>query len=87
MSLYHGISLITGMLKNFTPREKVELDRPLVSREVHVSDVRGTEDQYTLDGQAFEFRRHTTSCNEIFGSDDKIKTDYYVECEQLLMDA
>jgi hypothetical protein len=68
-------------------REKVELERPLVSRELHITDVRGEEDRYTLDEQAFKFHQHKTSCDKIFNSDDKTKTEYYAECEQLLKDA
>ncbi|KAF2645884.1 hypothetical protein P280DRAFT_442836 [Massarina eburnea CBS 473.64] len=51
-----------------------------------VRDVRGQEDKYTLDGNGFQFYKHTSE-EKAFIDDDEIKRVYYPETEQLLKDA
>lgn len=51
-----------------------------------VHDISGEEDRYTLDSHGFQIYPHE-SVEKDFQDDDKIKTDYYPETEQLLKDA
>lgn len=51
-----------------------------------IHDVSGHELDYSLDGQGFQFYYHESSEKE-FIDDDKIKSQYYPETEQLLKDA
>ena len=61
-------------------------ERPSEPLNVVVSDVRGSESQYTLDKNGFEyFKRGSTET--AFNDDDHIKSVYYPEVEQLLRDA
>ncbi len=60
-------------------------DRPVLSVPVTVNDVTGRESQYTLDGNGFQFHRHTAAEKE-FLDDAQIKAGYYRETEQLLKD-
>ncbi|KAJ4301738.1 hypothetical protein N0V90_003831 [Kalmusia sp. IMI 367209] len=53
---------------------------------VTVRDVAGKEDQYTLDGNGFQFYKHVSKEKD-FTDDEKIKAEYYPETEQLLKDA
>ncbi|KAF2819505.1 hypothetical protein CC86DRAFT_449888 [Ophiobolus disseminans] len=61
-------------------------DRPFEIYPVTVHDVRGRERDYSLDGNGFQFYRHTANEKD-FLDDDKIKSGYYAETEQLLKDA
>ena len=61
-------------------------DRPTEPFDVVVQDIRGQEDQYTLDKNGFQIYRHT-SVEKDFASDEQIKAVYYPETEQLLKDA
>jgi len=52
---------------------------------VTITDVSGSEDEYTLDGNGFQvFQR--ASKERDFVDDEKIKTEYYPEIEKLLKD-
>lgn len=56
--------------------------------EVHnvtIRDLRGKEDQYTLDGNGFQIHKHV-SIEKDFLDEEKIKAEYYAETEQLLKD-
>ena len=61
-------------------------DRPTVQKRLIVHDVRGREDQYTLDTTGFEIYKHE-SVEKDFLDDDKIKAVYYPETEELLKKA
>lgn len=61
-------------------------ERPFEVHPTTVRDVAGREDQYTLDGNGFQFYKHT-SAEKDFLDDEKIKAGYYAETEQLLKDA
>jgi hypothetical protein len=74
-----------------SPPHATYIDRPDTYKrpsEAHrsiVRDVRGREKDYTLDGNGFQV--HSNSANEKdFLDDEKIKTGYYAEVEQLLKD-
>jgi hypothetical protein len=61
-------------------------ERETLLHPVTVHDVRGREKDYTLDGNGFQYHRHTANEKD-FLDDDKIKSGYYAETEQLLKDA
>ncbi|KAH9864713.1 hypothetical protein J1614_010649 [Plenodomus biglobosus] len=52
---------------------------------VTIHDVRGREEDFTLDKSGFQFYRHTAQEKD-FIDDERIKTGYYTEIEQLLKD-
>lgn len=56
------------------------------SHNVTIHDVRGKEDQYTLDKNGFQFHKHVSKEKD-FLDDEHIKAVYYPETEQLLKDA
>jgi hypothetical protein len=58
-------------------------DRPNEIHPVTVRDVRGREKDFTLDGNGFQLHRHTAGEKD-FLDDEKIKSGYYAETEQLL---
>lgn len=60
-------------------------DREFESHPVTVKDVRGRENEYTLDSNGFQFYRHP-SVEKDFVVDEDIKDQYYREVEQLLKD-
>jgi hypothetical protein len=59
--------------------------RPFAVHPVTVRDVRGRENEYTLDGSGFQIHRQSANEKE-FVDDEKIKSGYYAETEQLLKD-
>ncbi|KAL9086250.1 MAG: hypothetical protein Q9159_004256 [Coniocarpon cinnabarinum] len=61
-------------------------ERPTEPLDVTVNDVRGHEQDYTLDKTGFQFFKHA-SVEQAFEDDDHIKCVYYPEVEQLLKDA
>ncbi|KAJ4319050.1 hypothetical protein N0V94_004101 [Neodidymelliopsis sp. IMI 364377] len=61
-------------------------DRPVDTHPVIVKDVRGREDQFSLDVNGFEFFKHA-SAEKDFLDEEQIKNLYYKETEQLLKDA
>lgn len=50
-----------------------------------VTDVSGSEDQYTLDSHGFQYHRQPCTEKDFF-DDKKIAAEYYPECERLLKD-
>ena len=56
------------------------------NRQQVVHDIRGTEDQYTLDTTGFEIYKHE-SVEKEFADDEQIKRVYYPEVEELLKKA
>lgn len=58
---------------------------PLTSTPVTIHDVAGEEDKYTLDSCGFQFVKHESKEKD-FSDDEKIKSEYYPECEQLVKD-
>ena len=65
-------------------KEQLNL-RPTVNVEVEVTDISGDEDKYTLDGNGFQLVRHESKEKD-FVDEDRIKSSYYAETEQLLKD-
>ena len=61
-------------------------ERPSEATNVVVSDIRGSEANYDLDRNGFQFYKHA-SVEKAFGDDEHIKQVYYPETEQLLRDA
>lgn len=61
-------------------------ERVPISQRLVVHDVRGTEDKYTLDTTGFQFYEHE-SVEKEFLDDEKIKSVYYLETEELLKKA
>lgn len=59
--------------------------RPTESHQVTITDVAGDEGQYTLDGNGFQFHKHTANEKD-FLDDENIQSGYYQETEQLLKD-
>lgn len=59
--------------------------QPYEIHPVTIHDVRGREKDFTLDKSGFQFYRHTTQEKD-FVDDERIKTGYYTEIEQLLKD-
>ena len=61
-------------------------DRPFEVHPVTVRDVRGKENEYTLDKNGFQFYKHTSEEKD-FKDDEEIKALYYPETENLLKKA
>lgn len=61
-------------------------DRPFEVHPVTVQDVRGKENQFTLDGNGFQFYKNIAAEKD-FLDDEKIKDGYYAETEELLKQA
>jgi hypothetical protein len=64
----------TSYIREYHHRQKV------------VHDIRGTEDQYTLDTTGFQIFKHE-SAEKQFVDDERIKSIYYPETEELLKKA
>jgi hypothetical protein len=60
--------------------------REFQHRQKVVHDIRGTEDQYTLDTTGFQIFKHESAEKE-FVDDERIKRVYYPETEELLKKA
>ncbi|OTA97592.1 hypothetical protein M434DRAFT_18984 [Hypoxylon sp. CO27-5] len=60
-------------------------ERPVVSHPVHITDVRGREAEFTLDGNGFQYVPHVAQEKD-FLDEEHIKAVYYPETEQLLKD-
>ena len=75
-----------------SPPHPTYVDRPETyhrepeSHSVTVRDARGKEDEFTLDGNGFQFYKHVSQ-EKAFVDDEQIKSQYYPEVEQLLKDA
>lgn len=61
-------------------------ERPNISQQLVVHDIRGTEDEYTLDTTGFQVVKHE-SVEKDFVDDEHIKAVYYPETEELLKKA
>lgn len=61
-------------------------ERPSETVEVVVNDIRGKEQDYTLDKNGFQIYKHA-SVEKDFVDDEDLKAVYYPEIEQLLKDA
>ena len=61
-------------------------DHPVESHPAVVKDVRGSESEFSLDLNGFQFYKHA-SVEKDFVDDEQIKDQYYKETEQLLKDA
>src|SRR6266487_5680270 len=66
---------------SYTDRPETYYREPL-SQQVTVHDIRGTEDQYTLDKTGFQIVKHA-SAEKDFLDDDQIKKVYYPEVEEI----
>lgn len=60
-------------------------ERPTQVHPVTVRDIRGHEKDFTLDGKGFQIHAHSANEKD-FLDDEKIKSGYYAETEQLLKD-
>lgn len=58
-------------------------DRPVHAVNVTVHDIRGSEDQYTLDTTGFQVVKHVSQEKD-FLDEERIKSIYYKETEELL---
>lgn len=58
-------------------------EREPLSERLTVHDIRGSEDQYTLDTTGFQVYKHE-SAEKDFLDDAQIKANYYPETEELL---
>jgi hypothetical protein len=54
-----------------------------IKKEAIVHDIRGSEDQYTLDKEGFQFVKHR-SVEKDFVDDDRVTSVYYREIEDLV---
>lgn len=61
-------------------------ERPSDPVQIKVKDIRGEENEYSLDKYGFQIYPHV-SREKDFLDDEKIKREYYPEVEQLLKDA
>lgn len=73
------------MLTVFNSRPET-YERPAAPLEVVVTDISGNEGKYTLDSHGFQIYHHESKEKD-FLDDEKVKTEYYPETEQLLKDA
>jgi hypothetical protein len=63
----------------------VTLKRDLLPVEVAVTDITGSEDKYSLDNNAFQYhRRPSKSGPDVFEDPERIKKEYYPECESII---
>ncbi|KAL2193730.1 hypothetical protein P885DRAFT_71935 [Corynascus similis CBS 632.67] len=63
--------------------DQVTNERPMVPVTVTVKDVSGQEDCFTLDNHGFQYLNHT-SIEKTFDNQQRIRDQYYPECEKLL---
>ncbi|KAI9157998.1 Hydroxylase/desaturase CTB9 [Paramyrothecium foliicola] len=62
---------------------RISNKRPHKAQPFVVHDISGEEQQYTLDGHGFQYCRHESQ-ERSFTDEDKIRSTYYRECEQLI---
>ncbi|KAF2176577.1 hypothetical protein K469DRAFT_606717 [Zopfia rhizophila CBS 207.26] len=60
-------------------------ERPTIPTPVTVHDISGEEDKYTLSSHGFQLIHHQSNEKE-FREEEKIKEEYYRECEKLILD-
>ncbi|KAF1950114.1 hypothetical protein CC80DRAFT_427544 [Byssothecium circinans] len=82
---WKGYRLEEEATPTYTDRPETYI-RPSEEHPATVHDVRGQEEKFTLDGNGFQFYKHT-SAEKAFIDDEEVKRVYYPETEQLLKDA
>ena len=70
----------------YVDRPESFTEKPIDTRNLLVHDIRGEEQNYTLDQNGFQIYRNV-SREKDFLDDEKIKAEYYPEVEQLLKEA
>jgi hypothetical protein len=60
--------------------------RPAEPQESVVHDIAGREKDYTLDSHGFSIYPHASK-EKTFDDEERIKSEYYAETDQLLKDA
>ncbi|KAI9720783.1 MAG: hypothetical protein M1812_002622 [Candelaria pacifica] len=70
---------------NYVDKPDSYNEKPVDTRRVLVHDIRGSEDEYTLDKTGFQVHKHVSKEKD-FLDEDRIKAEYYPEVEQLLKD-
>jgi hypothetical protein len=58
-------------------------NQPSIELDTLVTDITGSEDQFTLDSHGFQLV-DSVSRMKVFDNDDRIKEEYYPEVEQLV---
>lgn len=58
-------------------------NQPSIDLDTIVTDISGSEDQFTLDSHGFQLYDHVSQMKE-FDNDDLIKEEYYPEVEELV---
>lgn len=58
-------------------------NQPSIDLDTLVTDITGSEEQYTLDSHGFQLYDHVSRM-EVFDDDDRIKEEYYPEVEELV---
>lgn len=67
---------------------RITNERPHLPHRFTVSDVTGHEGDFTLDGQGFQYLRYPSVLKEDdFADEQRIRSDYYPECAELLKQA
>lgn len=57
-------------------------ERPVAPTQVVVHDMSGEEDEYTLDVYGFQLLRHKSK-EKTFDNEQRIREQYYKECEEV----
>lgn len=68
-----------------TENSETNPEKPRTPRIVNIHDISGEIDEYSLDDHGFQYVNHESKDKE-FLDEEKIKTEYYPEIEQLLKD-
>lgn len=64
---------------------RITNERPHLPHRFAISDVTGHEDDFTLDGQGFQYLGHPSVLEEAdFANEQRIREHYYPECAELL---
>ncbi|KAI1392452.1 uncharacterized protein F4822DRAFT_391100 [Hypoxylon trugodes] len=94
VSLPHDVDTVLNYFKpneDGSPPEPTYTDkpetyeRPTSPHPIHITDVSGRENEYTLDKNGFQYHKHVAQEKD-FADDEHIKAVYYPETEQLLKD-
>lgn len=62
--------------------DTVTNERPIAPRQAVVHDMSGEEDRYQLDTHGFQLLQHESQ-EKTFEDEERIKTEYYKECEEV----
>mgnify|MGYP005987685231 CR=1 FL=1 len=62
---------------------RISNKRPHKAHDFVISDVSGNEDRYKLDSHGFQYLKHDSQ-EELFTDDERIRSVYYPECEQII---